>query len=397
MRSHSHTPQGWVSLERLAEELADALVIADRAVRPVENPRVLGFARSLVQDLENDLLELAGLAAEQYPAESLQAKSRLASIVGRGAGARQRVGSHASRPNDRLKSCGANAPGGGGFQPGNTCRNASAGGSTHNPAAGTKPASLSANASPARSYPPANPNGRSTLERFKDAQGNWTPERQQLHESIIQRAFVGKTPVESPIGLLMGGGPASGKSTVIKGGGLTLDPNTVTIDSDEAKKGIPEYLDMTAKKDLGAARFVHEESSHIAKQTMKRAAGGQYNLMLDGTGNGSLDQLARKVDVLRSTGHRVVAHYVTVDTETAVERSNQRALKTGRMVPSDFIRANHRAVSQVVPKAIQAGLFDEFTLWDTNEGESRAIARATGRKLEVLDANAWANFLTKGE
>lgn len=96
----------------------------------------------------------------------------------------------------RKKSCGANAQGGGGFQPGNTCgkKNGSE----------AKPAER-------QQFKPANPDGKDTQERFKDKDGNYTPERSKLHAEIIKKTLSSKTPVENPIGYLMGGGPASRK------------------------------------------------------------------------------------------------------------------------------------------------------------------------------------------
>src|SRR6185369_2458302 len=63
---------------------------------------------------------------------------------------------------------------------------------------------------------PEGPHSVSTEERFRDAKtGEWTPERQAFHQSIVDAAVAGKEPAEGrrPIAYVMGGGTASGKTT----------------------------------------------------------------------------------------------------------------------------------------------------------------------------------------
>lgn len=244
---------------------------------------------------------------------------------------------------------------------------------------------------------PANPEGKDTLERYKKADGTWTPARQKLHEEIIARAFEGKEPVPNPVAYMMGGGPASGKSSAIKAGGIVIPDNTVHIDSDAIKAQLPDFQDMVAAKDAKAAAFSHEESSYLAGRILEEASRGGYNSMLDGTGDSSVGSVMKKTGTMRKGGSRVVANYVTCDTEQAVERSRARGAKTGRVVPEDFIRACHAAVSRTVPEAIAAGAYDEFALYDTStEGQTIKVAEAQGSNLKVHDQAAWAKFLAKG-
>ena len=44
-----------------------------------------------------------------------------------------------------------------------------------------------------------------------------------------------------------------------------------------------------------------------------------------------------------------------------------------------------------------AGLFDEFTLWDTSTRPPLKIATAIGKKLTIVDAEKWSIFIKKGE
>jgi len=252
---------------------------------------------------------------------------------------------------------------------------------------------------PSSDYPPgADPNAKTTNERFRTADGRITPERQKLHDEIVAAHFAGVTSVDKPMGTILGGGTASGKSSVI--GDDNRPPNTVWIDSDSIKKQLPEYNEMLKKGDKNAANFVHDESSILSKRISKEAADRKYNQVLDGTGDSNIQKLEQKIAVMKSGGGKVRGAYVSIPTNEAVTRANIRAAKSGRHVPESFIREVHHNVSKVVPKAIGRGLYDEFELWD-NSGpkgsKPKLVARAKGTTLTVSDQGLWQTFLDKGK
>jgi predicted ABC-type ATPase len=161
---------------------------------------------------------------------------------------------------------------------------------------------------------------------------------------------------------------------------------------------LPEYQERVAAGDVSAAPFAHEESSYLAKRILAEAGSKHYNTLLDGTGDSSYESLAGKVKQMRATGHQVKAAYVTVDTETALERNRERAKKTGRLPPEAFVRECHAAVSKIVPEAIRQGLFDEVTVYDTNSyGQSIPVVSAKGNQMQVHDNELWTRFLAKAE
>jgi predicted ABC-type ATPase len=247
-------------------------------------------------------------------------------------------------------------------------------------------------------FPQANPDGKSTIEQFKNADGTWTKERQALHDRIIDEHFEGKSAVKNPNSYMLGGGPASRKSTVLDAGLVDTPENTVKVDSDGIKGSLPEYTAMLEAKDKGAASFVHEESSHISKRIMARAIEEKHNVLLDGTGDSSLDGLRKKTKKLRAGGREVNADYMTIDTDLSVKIADARGKKTGRFVPESVVRGIHSSVSRVVPQAIEEGLYDNLNVWDNNkQGEPVLIATAKGKKLVVHDKEKWEKFLAKGK
>lgn len=226
----------------------------------------------------------------------------------------------------------------------------------------------------------------------------WTPERQAMHREIIADATAGVPRSEQPTLYMMGGGPAAGKSSIIKNGDVKHPEKHVLSNPDEFKADLPEYRDGLAAGDPRAARVAHEESSYLNKQAMRAAADNGQDVVWDGTGDNSIDKLESQVRVLKDRGYKVEADYVTCDTETAVERSNARGKKTGRFVPEEAVRETHARVSEIWPEAVARGLFDRSDLYDTTSGGKPVlVATARGTTLEVKDQAAYQRFLDKAK
>jgi predicted ABC-type ATPase len=235
--------------------------------------------------------------------------------------------------------------------------------------------------------------------------GQLTPERQAVHDAIVDEYFSkpGVAPVENPKSFMTGGGGASGKSTMIAK--MELPENLLKIDVDEIRTKLPEWkAEQAAARAAGRqphemmAAYTHEESSFIKERIVQRAVAERYNLLLDGVGGGGITKLIPKVSVLRASGAPVIADYVTVDYDTALGRMRKRGERTGRYVPESTLRAQHlgeKGVSRTFYDAIQQGLFDEFTLWD-NSGDGPVVV-ATGRGSQVIVHNKdlWEQFLQR--
>lgn len=241
----------------------------------------------------------------------------------------------------------------------------------------------------------------STLEKYVK-NGKLTPEREALHRQIIDSLLDGiPKPTGQPKTTFLGGGPASGKSSV------TRDPNietpdelkTVCLDSDRIKKLIPEYNEAISKGSSNAANMAHAESSMIAWKALQIAQDEGYDCMMDGTGDGSVEDMLQSIKDAKAAGHQVVGVYVTCDTDTAVMRAEKRAASggsdKGRKVPESIIRTVHQKVSMILPQI--AAEFDEVTLYSTDYGNKpQLIAKGgDGKKLSVVDEELFASFMQK--
>jgi predicted ABC-type ATPase len=227
----------------------------------------------------------------------------------------------------------------------------------------------------------------------KNENGDWefTPERQALHDRIVKESVDGVPSSADPTYVVMGGGPAAGKSTILENGQVSLPKNTVEVNADTCKTKLPEWDTAGANR----ASVTHAESSYLAKRTQAAAFERKQNIVLDGTGDTSPASMTGKIDTARAAGYKVEAHYVTLPTDMAVANALARGQKTGRFVPEEVIRTTHAGVSTTFPAV--AGKFDSVTLYDTTVfGATKVIATGGKGALDIIDKVAYDAFLAKG-
>jgi predicted ABC-type ATPase len=236
-----------------------------------------------------------------------------------------------------------------------------------------------------------------------DGRGGYEPseERAYLHQQIINQVTEGVPQSSDPTFYMLGGGPASGKSTFLKSGATdTPDKaNAVHVNADDIKAMLPENPRMVNGGDadfFNAASFSHEESSMLAKRVQDRAIENRQNIVLDGTGDSAINKLASKVESARQNGYKVNGVYVTVPTEVAWSRSVQRALGVSkRYVPKAVVEETHRAVSGTLRQAVEGGLFDKISLWDNTGSAPKLVGSGSGNDFMISDPSAWQAFLAK--
>jgi predicted ABC-type ATPase len=202
--------------------------------------------------------------------------------------------------------------------------------------------------------------------------GEYTAERKTMHEKVYSKFLdhVQRVPdSKKPVAIVMMGGTAAGKGTVVRH--VMGDHNDfVNVNPDDCKEEIPEYKHAinlgddesgtpTSAKD--AALMAHEESSDMAEEIRKRAIAGRKNLILDGTGKNA-EKYARKLQELKDAGYHVRLFMPHVDMDEAKKRAKERAQRSGRYVPDDFVDMAHHLIPgnfQTIARAAhEAVLFD---------------------------------------
>jgi len=239
-----------------------------------------------------------------------------------------------------------------------------------------------------------------SFDKWTGSGGEFLPGRRQLHDEIVREFLDGAEAKSKPTLHMVGGGTAAGKGTTLSSGRVMLPTKAVTIDADEVKFKLPEMKAAIRHKDPTGAAFVHEESSVVGKRITRESLENGFDTIIDGTGNGSVEKLRAKVEPFRAAGYRVKADYVTVPTDVAVERARLRGIRTGRVVPESFTREIHAGVSRTFPEAVEAGLFDEVNLYDTNVpkgGKPKLIFSHKDGETTIHNDELWRAFLAKAD
>lgn len=243
-----------------------------------------------------------------------------------------------------------------------------------------------------------------------DGTARFTPERQAIHDRIIASFLDGvlkpdRAPGEKPTMYVLGGGPASGKSTGMTAAGVPEGEKrtTVHVDPDAIKYALlAEGVNWDTETPEGVG-YVHEESSYLAKRLNQAGLERGLDVTLDGTGDGNPNSQRKKVLQAKATrnpevpdGYRVVGSYMTVPVEGengAIARDQRRS----RTVGEYRVRITHSKVSAVFPDIEDS--FDEVTVWDTNvpRGDSPILVyqRKPGSEGIVLEPDLYQQFLDK--
>lgn len=146
-----------------------------------------------------------------------------------------------------------------------------------------------------------------------------------------------------------------------------INPDVVIVDSDEIKKMFPDF----DKNDVKSASYFHEESSAVAKRIVRIAQDNNYNVLLDGTGDGGLKGLRKKIKDAKERGYKIKACYGTCSMEEALIRNQKRydgAIARGevaRRVPEKEVLKTHKKVSALLPEV--ASEFDSVEVYDFND------------------------------
>jgi predicted ABC-type ATPase len=232
--------------------------------------------------------------------------------------------------------------------------------------------------------------------KYLQPDGSFTPERQALHDSIVSQ-FTDKVPVAEgrPTYTMLGGGPASGKSTkgVVALGHVADDGSSVYVDPDAIKQLLPEVKQALAAGDEQWATLSHEESSYLAKRVQAAGFERGQNITLDGTGDGSLKSATGKLETAERYGYQTRGVYVTIPTEEALVRAEKRAITSGRKVLSSVITGTHESVSEIYPQIAER--FGSTVLIDNTTTPFIVAEGTAGSPLQIADPAAWQRFLDK--
>ena len=228
------------------------------------------------------------------------------------------------------------------------------------------------------------------LDKFGTTDRINTPERQALRRKIADDLYGnGAAKKEGKVWLVLGV-PASGKSTISDP--LVEREGAVLIDSDEAKKILPEFSNGLL------ASAVHEESSEIATNVMERAIINRDNIVWPLVGK-TRSSIEEKIQKFKNAGYGVNLVYVDLPIEKAIERTKARFRETGRLVSPHYLESVGLKPRENYDKIKAEEGVDSYEAWDNDvafgevplrtehgsvhtekAGEDTLVARRMGRR-----------------
>jgi HK97 family phage portal protein len=204
---------------------------------------------------------------------------------------------------------------------------------------------------------------------------------------------------EKPKALFLAGGSGAGKSTALRKRPDLKPTAAVTINPDDFKEKFPEYKEMVKGGDKYAANASHDESSDLAARLHYEALELGLNIVVDGTGDGGPGKFASKLQAAGDDGYDVDALYVTRPTQDALGSAIERALETGRWVPTPVLHKTHRDVSARFPEVLALShLLRSLEVFDTrNLDAPKPVFQVTKGKQTIHDHDLYYEFLKKAE
>jgi predicted ABC-type ATPase len=226
-----------------------------------------------------------------------------------------------------------------------------------------------------------------------------SPEREALRQKVAREYLDKATPVENPQIIVLGGGTASGKTSIAEVA-RAEQPNAVRIDTDEFNTKLPDYAELQKSDPQNAAMRVHDEAKMISKSVLEQAVKERKNIILDASTSGS--DSAAKIQMLKDAGYKVDLRFVDVPVEEAIRRANQRALTSdnptnrGRFLPEELIREKHAAAAKAFEKL--KGMADNATLYDNTGAKPETVYERLGNSPEkVYNGDKYERFKNKSE
>jgi predicted ABC-type ATPase len=171
---------------------------------------------------------------------------------------------------------------------------------------------------------------------FNFKTNKYTSERHKLHKDIIYNIKKDITCIqdEQPIAILMGGSPASGKSTFLKKySPYLLNNEILRVDADEIRSKLPEYKGYNATQ-------THLETKDIVNTLLSDKNIGlpcKFDIIYDGTMNSTKSYIPL-INLLKGLGYKIFIVYIDkVPKDVIVKRALERYKKSGRFVPLEII------------------------------------------------------------
>ncbi len=152
--------------------------------------------------------------------------------------------------------------------------------------------------------------------------------------------------------------PAAGKSSALAEPISELCESRI-IDSDEAKKLLPEY------NNGWGAGVVHTESQKICDRQLKNDVKRGENIVYPRVG-GDCEEMKKYIIEAKKQGYKVYIHYNDLDQNKALGRMINRFLETGRFINPDLITKYGNSIENTYQTLKNSSFIDGYSKWSND-------------------------------
>ena len=152
--------------------------------------------------------------------------------------------------------------------------------------------------------------------------------------------------------------PAAGKSSALAEPISELYKSRI-VDSDEAKKLLPEY------NNGWGAGIVHKESQNISEAQFDLTISKGENFVYPRVG-GDCEELKNHILDAKKQGYKVYVHLNDLDKNKALGRMITRFLETGRFINPDLITKYGNSIENTYQTLKNSDIIDGFSKWSND-------------------------------
>jgi hypothetical protein len=206
--------------------------------------------------------------------------------------------------------------------------------------------------------------------------------QQVFAEKIAPQYFLGKTSVEHPHAIILGGQPGAGKGGLTGTARSELRGDVVTIDPDELRKFHPQLATFQSENPYTWSGRTHADASQWAKELRQAATEQKKNLIIDTTlGDG--DNAVAMIKSLQAQGYEVEVRAIAthwLESELGVDRRFTVDLDEygfGRYVPADIRASVYDALPATLDQVrtetgVPVSIYNREGLYDSRDASRSA-------------------------
>ena len=207
------------------------------------------------------------------------------------------------------------------------------------------------------------------LEKYKLSE-----EEHEFYYEIIKRTYTsGKTPVETPISVIVGGQTGAGKTGLIGySSKMFSDGNVIIINSDEIKPFHPKSEEIARLYPKLYTKVTDQESNTWTSQLFEELRRKKYNIIFEGTmkNNRIADE---SITELEKLGYTVIVRGLAVcdlESRTSIlERYEGQVTKKGwgRLVVTDHHNQTYNGMPNTIEYISNEGKYDILEIFARGE------------------------------